>query len=151
MIKCRQATLLDLLAFAQLGKDYSEEALKHENFPFDMEHTLNNAALTILNEDGCFLVSFDESKPVGFLWGHCHSLPWSKSRLAFDTILYVCPKYRGSSVGFRLMKEYEKWAKEKGATEVQISVASGIHEDKTINFYKDMGYHYVGSQFRKEI
>lgn len=151
MISIRQATLLDLLNFAKLGQRYSEEAAKHENFPYDTELALENAAKTIMHEDGCFIVAYDDKEPVGFLWGCCSSLPWSKARLAFDTILYVLPEYRGSSVGYRLMMEWERWSIDKGAVEVQISIASGVHEDKTEDFYKKLGYHYVGSQYRKEI
>lgn len=150
-MKIRQATLLDLLPLARLGQLYSEEAQGHHNFPFDLELCLKNAALTIMEDNGCFLVAFDGAVPVGFLWGSARSLPWSKELLAFDTILYVVPAKRKTSAGLRLMQYWEKWASEKGAVEVQISIASGIHEDSTTSFYKKLGYHYIGQQYRKEI
>lgn len=151
MIAIRQATLLDLLPLARLGQMYSEEAQGHNNFKFDLELCLKNAALTIMDECGCFLVAFDKNVPVGFLWGSARSLPWSKELLAFDTILYVTPNKRKTSVGLKIMREWEKWASDKGAAEVQISIASGIHEDSTTSFYKKLGYHYIGQQYRKEI
>lgn len=147
----RQATLLDLLALSELGQLYADEAEKHELFPFDLELTLTNAALTIQNENGCFLVAFIGSEPVGFLWGYCHPLPWSKSKLAADNILYVVPEYRKTRVAFSLMREWEGWAKSRGAAQVQISIASGIDEESTVSFYKKMGYSYTGQQFRKEV
>lgn len=146
----RQATLLDLLSLAPLGQAYSDEAQGHQNYPFDLEHCLSNAALTIVDEDGCFLVAFDGTQPVGFLWGSARALPWSKEKLAFDTILYVIPEKRKSSVGYRLMMAWEEWARQSNAVEVQISIASGIHEEQSVAFFKKLGYSYIGQQLRKE-
>lgn len=150
MIKIRQATLLDLLTFAPLAHRYADEASKHDNFPVDIEHTMQNAAITVQREDGCLLLAFDNDEPVGLMWGWCHPLPWSKSKLAFDTILYVVPEKRKTSVGYKLMKAWESWSESKGAVEVQISIASGIHEEESCKFYEKLGYSYVGCQFRKQ-
>lgn len=147
----RQATLLDLLVLAPLAQQYADEAQGHQNFPMDLEHCLRNAALTIVDEDGCFLVVFDGSKPVGFLWGAARALPWSKARVAFDTILYVVPEKRKTSVGYKLMKEWELFAKAHNAVEVQISIASGIHEEQSTTFFKKLGYNYIGQQYRKTV
>ena len=146
----RQATLLDLLTIAPLAERYAREAQGHQNFPFNLEVAMQNAALTIVDDSGCFLVVYDNLKPVGFLWGSARSLPWSEGKLAFDTILYVVPEKRKTSVGFKLMRAWEKWAKEHNAVEVQISIASGIHEDSSVSFFKKLGYHYIGQQYRKE-
>lgn len=147
----RTATLLDLLLLAPLAERYAEEAQKHENFPIDMEHLVGQAAAATLSEDSCILICFKGKEPIGLLWGHCSSLPWSKSKLAYDTILYVTPETRKKSkAGYLLMKAWNEWAAESGASEVQISIASGIHEEETIRFYKRMGYSLIGSQYRKE-
>lgn len=150
MITVRQATLLDILLLAQLANRYGDEAKGHNNFPVDIEECMKNAYLTIISEDGCFLVAFCDGEPVGLLWGSARSLPWSKARLAFDTILYVVPEKRKTSVGYRLMKGWEEWAKENNAVEVQISIASGIHEQESIAFFNKLGYKYIGQQLRKE-
>lgn len=147
----RQATLLDLLALAPLAQDYSLEADKHLNFPFDLEHAMTNAANTIMREDGCFLIVFDVDEPVGFLWGFCCPLPWSHAKLALDCILYVRKQYRKSRAGFMLMREWERWSVSQGAAEVQISIASGIHEEYTEDFYQRLGYHKAGTHYRKEV
>lgn len=151
MIKVRQATLLDLLLLAPLAERYASEAQGHSNFPLDLEFCLQNAAATIMNDSGCLLVAFDGNTAVGLLWGHASPLPWSKAQLAFDSILYVVPEKRKSFVGYRLMQAWEQWAKSRGAVEAQISIASGIHEEATLSFYKRLGYKYIGQQLRKEI
>jgi len=150
-MKVRQATLLDLLLITPLAELYVKEAKQHDQYTFDLQTSLHNASSTIMSEDGCFLVAIDKGLVVGFLWGHAANLPWSRKILAFDTILYVRPdKRKYSSAGYKLMKHWEQWAKERGAEEVQISIASGIHEEDTLKFYKKLGYHYIGTQLRKE-
>lgn len=149
-IKIRQAMLLDLLTLAPLAQLYAEEAEGHDNFAFDLDTALSSTAVTIADPNGCFLLAYKDKEPVGFLWGHAHNLPWSKNKLAYDTILYVKPSSRKTSVAYRLMKEWEAWAKEKDAVEVQISIASGIHESSSVSFFKKLGYSYIGQQFRKE-
>ena len=146
----RQATLLDLLSLAPLADLYAQEAKGHDEFTVDLEHCLSNAAMTIMSDDGCFLVAYEGNQPVGFLWGYAMSMPWSKKKVAFDNLLYTIPAKRNGKAGVMLMKEWESWAKERGAVAVQISIASGIHEEKTISFYKKMGYSYIGTQLRKE-
>lgn len=147
----RQATLLDLLPLAPLALDYSKEAQGHHKFKIDMETCMTNAALTIVDDDGCFLVVYVDKEPVGFLWGTARALPWCKEKIAFDTILYVIPAKRKTSVAYKLMKAWEQWAKLRNTVSVQISIASGIHEDDSIKFFNKMGYSYIGQQFRKEI
>ena len=147
----RQATVLDLLLMAPLAVRYAEEAEKHDNFPIDMQHLMENAATATLSNDSCILVCFKGKEPIGLLWGYCSSIPWSKTKLACDTILYVIPEMRKTSkAGYLLIKEWDKWAKAAGAKEVQISIASGIHEEETTLFYERLGYSLIGSQFRKE-
>lgn len=150
MITIRQATLLDILSLVKLAESYKDEAHGHDDFPFDVEHSMRNVAHTIMSEDGCLLMALCDNEPVGILWGIVHSMPWSEARLAFDTILYVSPAKRNTSIAFRLMRAWEAWAKDRGAKQVQISIASGIHEERSISFYKKLGYNYIGQQFRKE-
>uniref|UniRef100_A0AAU6W040 Aminoglycoside acetyltransferase n=1 Tax=Pseudomonas phage Ulina01 TaxID=3138549 RepID=A0AAU6W040_9CAUD len=150
MIRTRQATLLDMLLIAPLADRYSKEA-NTKGFPVELDYSLQQAAATIMMDDGCFLIVFDDNEAVGFLWGFCCALPWNPAKLAMDTLLYVEPHYRGSRAGYKLVKAWEEWARERGATSVQLSVASGIHEDKTAEFYQRMGYNHIGTEYRKEL
>lgn len=150
MIHTRQATLLDMLLIAPLSVRYAEEADTKSN-PVQQDYALQSAAQTIMMEDGCLLLVFDDNKLVGFLWGFCCPLPWNPAKMAMDTILYVEPEYRGSRAAYKLVQGWEAWAKEKGATHVQLSVASGIHEEQTAEFYQRLGYSHVGTEYRKEV
>lgn len=150
MMYTRQAHLLDMLLIAPLAARYAEEVKTHSEFPVILDYSLDMVARTILT-GGCFLIVFDNQKPVGFLWGFCCAMPWNPAKLAMDTLLYVEPEYRGSRAAFKLVQAWELWAREQGATSVQLSVASGIHEERTASFYQRMGYNHIGTEYRKEL
>jgi GNAT superfamily N-acetyltransferase len=147
----RQANELDILALAKLAKDYAEEANHHDSLEFDMQYAMMSVATSFMHPDHCFLVAVQEGKLVGFLWGLVTPLPWSPALIAIDNVLYIKPELRGKAHGVRLIRKYEQWAEGRGAKQVSISIASGITEDATCNLYRKLGYHLVGSQFRKEI
>lgn len=70
---------------------------------------------------------------------------------AVDHIVYVRQDKRGTSAAYRLVKEFESWAKQKGATEVSFGVSTGIHPDKTHDFYVRMGYNHTGGIYKKPL
>lgn len=150
MIHVRAATLLDILLIAPLADRYSKEA-DTKGYPVELDYSLQQAAHTIMMEGGVLLMVFDDQRAIGFLWGFCCPLPWNPAKLAMDTLLYVEPEYRGSRAAYKLVKEWELWARMQGATCAQLSVASGIHEEKTGEFYQRMGYNHIGTQYRKEL
>lgn len=146
----RQATEWDLPAVIQLSLAYAEEADHHDNFTFDPELAALHGITAVRDPNSCFLVSVYEGKVVGFLWAILTTLPWSRTPIALDNILYVSPDYRGKQ-GMYLIRAYEKWAQECGAVEVNVSIASGITNERTESLYERLGYTKVGTSYRKEI
>lgn len=147
----REATALDLLLLAELGEDYESEVQNHTPYPIDIEKAMQSAFASIISPDSVIYLAFDGNKPVGFFWGSMANFVWSGQKIATDHLLYVSPNYRGGNHGYRLLKAYEKWATEKGAKAINISVASGITTERTGRFYEAMGYSPIAKQYRKEI
>lgn len=147
----RQANELDIPRLAVLAQAYSEEAKNHSNFPYDADYAVANVATAMLSDCNCLLVAVSSGQVVGFIWAMMTSLPWSRSPIVFDNIFYVSPEHRGTFIACHLLKKYERWAKNKGAVECCLSLASGITEDRTGRFYEAMGYRRIGSNFRKEL
>ena len=69
----------------------------------------------------------------------------SDSLMAFDYCLFVKPEYRGGRAAYMLIKAFTEWAKAQGATWIQCGTATKIQTEKTINFYKKMGFEHTGS------
>ena len=148
--KIRPATVLDVLLMHELGQRYSDEALHHEHFPVEHEHCSRAAVDTIISDDGDILLAFNGNELIGYMWCYIGSLPWSTKPLAFDALLYVEPQHR-HGVGVRLIKAYVEWAEQKGAIAANISIASGINNDRTVKLYEKLGFEFVGQQHRKAI
>lgn len=71
--------------------------------------------------------------------------------MAVDHVVYVHPDRRGSPAGVKLVRGFEKWAQEIGATEMSIGVSTGIHPEKTHGFYQKMGYNWTGGVYKKHL
>jgi GNAT superfamily N-acetyltransferase len=93
-----------------------------------------------------------ESKEIiGFICGSLNEQFFTKQKFASDMALYVEPEYRGSSAAFRLVKEFEKWAKEQGASHVWLGQSVGQNIDDTTKFYTRLGYTLAGVNTVKEV
>lgn len=147
----REANELDIPRLAIMARAYSVEAKKHGSFPYDEQFAITNVAISMLSDKNCIKLSVVDGKVVGFIWGVLAELPWSRTPIVFDNILYVEPEHRGSAIGLKLIKSYEKWAKESGAKVVSLSIASGITEQRTLALFNKLGYELIGYQCRKEL
>lgn len=147
----RNATELDALVVLKMGEDYVEETGHYVGLPYDANLAVGNMLMAIHDPRQLFILSVDPSgEVVGMLWAFCGPvLPWSPAPIAMDQIVYVKPDKRGTKHGLQLIQEYERWAVEMGAAEVRLSIASGIHEDKSGKLYEKLGYDRLGSQYRR--
>jgi GNAT superfamily N-acetyltransferase len=148
----RDGVLLDSLrCCGELGPLYAAEARYHDSLTYDVEFCMTTMALSLKDPDNIFLVAVREGIVIGFLWGQTSYLPWSKELIATDNVFYILPEFRGGLYGVKLIRRYEEIAKERGAKQIALSIASGITEGRTSELYTHLGYHKVGIQHRKEL
>ena len=76
---------------------------------------------------------------------------FSTYKWATDFAYFVAPEHRGGTLGRRLLKEGERWAKENGATELTILHNTGIKTDTAARFFNGAGYETKGHIFTKEL
>lgn len=150
-MKVRKATAYDALELMNMGREYLEET-NEVTLSFDPEYTVTNLVNCVEIPEVCLLVAENEGKLVGGLWGVCNILNlWSMDKAALPHIIYVDPEHRGTLCGYRLIREFERWAIESGASEVHMSVASGINTERTEELYERLGYSFYGKAYRKEV
>ena len=149
----REATALDVLPALELSEHYAAEAEEYAGLTYDPEVAVQNFMYAVDSDLHLFILSITgDGKVAGMLWATCSPFQmWSSDWIATDQIVYVKPDYRGTSHGMALIKHYERWAKELGASEVRLSIASGIHEDKTGELYKKIGYSHLGTIYRRKL
>jgi len=149
----RNATPLDALRVLSLAEAYVNEAGEYAGLSYDSELAIGNMLSAIQDDRHLFILSVNtKGEVIGMLWAVCvAALPWSPSKVAMDQIVYLLPEYRGTRYGLELLLSYDRWAEENDAAEIRLSIASGLHENKTGKLYEKLGYSYLGSQYRRKL
>lgn len=148
----------ELQEMVDLGKVMWGEGVFNVTEDYDsdaaMDFGLN--ALTESMSGGDFYMCVakeDESSPIiGMVIGQ--SVPYffcPKKKMVVDHIVYVHKDKRGSSAAYRMLKDFEDWAKTQNAVEISMGVSTGIHPEKTHDFYTKMGYTHAGGIYKKPL
>lgn len=93
---------------------------------------------------------FEKGELVGFLLGFVQRFFFGPANLAKDLALYIKPEKRGAGGARKLVKEFEAWGKRMGAAWIELGVTTGVKEDRTLAFYKSLGYDRLGTLVLKE-
>jgi len=92
----------------------------------------------------------DEEKILGMLGGAITTPPFSNTKFAIEIIWYVRPQYRGNIKAVKLVKEFETWAKEKGAK--YIAMVSQMNSDVDPGpLYERLGYKLSEKTYAKRL
>lgn len=121
-------------------KDTFLDLTKIKSF-FDMQET---------TDDLICLLAFDEDELIGLGAFLISEQFWNKTLVSNDLMLWVTKERRGSSTAYRLVKEYEIWAKGRGVNEITLGINTGIDVDKTSSFFNRLGYIEQAKLFTKD-
>ena len=147
------ARILDIPELLEIAVQFWNESTHYKKRPINLDKVKTQLQTLILYpSQGCVLVVKDEDGKIlgGFLGGLQEE--WqSDSLMAFDYCLFVRPKCRGSRTAYLLITAFKEWAKEAGAKWIQCGTATGIDTEKTIRFYKKIGFEHTGSFLELQI
>lgn len=87
---------------------------------------------------------------TGVFMGQLSFEYFSGKTTASDLGMFVHPNYRGSRVFYRMLKSFEQWAKDHGASRVLLYHSTGIEPEKTKKLFTKLEYNEFGSIFDKE-
>lgn len=144
----RDATELDLPRMLQLATLYSDEVVGNR-YPIEADFAVASMADSLLYDSTYCKLLVKGGVVVGFLWATLTNFPWSRGLVAYDNIFYVEPVHRGGFGIVSLIRDYYKWATDKGAREVCISTASGIDIEKVCGLFEALDFKLIGYQFRR--
>ncbi|MGL5456727.1 MAG: GNAT family N-acetyltransferase [Citrobacter telavivensis] len=151
----RNATFFDVPEILRLADVYVREEVEptgHHSAIWDAAMMADNLMQSMQSPDDIVLLAVEDGQIIGYLWAASHCLaPWSPVRVASDYLFYVMPKHRGSRAAVRLVRAYIEWAKEIDCAEARLSVASGIHHDRTEKFYEITGFVRYASTFNLKL
>ncbi|MGL6086631.1 MAG: GNAT family N-acetyltransferase [Enterobacterales bacterium] len=147
----RNATFFDIPEILRLADVYVREEVEptgHHSAVWDAKMMAHNLMTSMQTNEDIVLLAIEDGQILGYLWAASHCLaPWSPVRVASDYLFYVVPRHRGSRAAIRLVRAYQEWAKEIECAEVRLSVASGIHHDRTEKLYQRLGFTPYASTF----
>jgi len=149
-MKLRPATLADVPAMVSLGERVHAES-RFGAFPYDhAKLTKSLGQLIALQAKGqhlCLLAENREGQLIGGFIGALEEYFFSSVKTANSILIWVAPGYRGSAAALRFISAFRDWAKNRGAVEVCILVASGVAIGRTDRFLRKLGFAQTGGNY----
>lgn len=99
----------------------------------------------------CFLVAEKDEEVIGMFVAYRYEHFFGYDICSSDLLLFVKPEHRGGTAAPRLIKAYDKWARECGVTEMQIGVSTGVREERTARLFEKLGFGDRAIYYRKRI
>lgn len=98
-------------------------------------------------KNGIILVHEPEDRPQGMLLGHVKA-PWfSNDKVGYEEALYLHPAHRGPRTAQLMVKYWEDWCKEQGATVLRASTSCGTFGMDRL--YEALGFSLIGGNYVK--
>jgi len=142
-ISIRPAGPKDQEAITALGRRMHKESV-YRGIMFSAD--VFEAFCRRLRNHGFFWVAEYRGRLIGFLAGEIVPYFFSRELLANQQLWYVLPKYRGSRAALLLVKEFESWASDLGASEVCMATSSGPNYDSLM---EKLGYRKTGGVYKR--
>lgn len=136
----REATNKDINKIAILGKDFVDLAWA-DVAKYDVMDTIDWLEVFIGLDHTAIYVAEIDGGIVGMIAGLMFPLYFNSSHSnAQEMFWWVTPEHRKSSVGIKLLKAFERWAKLKGAKTIQMGTLAKLNPEKLASVYKKLGY-----------
>tara|TARA_A100001391_G_C5018026_1_gene265062 strand:+ start:383 stop:853 length:471 start_codon:yes stop_codon:yes gene_type:complete len=147
----RRAVRDDVLCIFEMARDFHSES-ELSDIPFD-DGVFARYLQEQIEDDmsSCIFVAEVNGENVGFIFGSIYQLYFSETFAANSDIWYVRPEYRGGLIGVLLLRNFEKWAIQKGARFLVNGSSSGISLERTHKLIEKLGYESVGSEYRRDL
>lgn len=134
----RPATIDDVPHILVMGSKMIQES-RYKSVRYNPAKASETVIELIKNEDGFCWVG-----QGAMMLGYATSLWHSDDKVSSELALYVEPEYRGGMTAIRLIKQYVKWAKERGAVMIEAGVSTELKSERTARLYEICGFRIVG-------
>lgn len=143
----RRGSESDIQPICKLGKEMHVES-EFKDLHWNEEKVLKWLDMNVKSPNRFVLCAYDESTLAGVFIGSISEFYFGNDRLASDLLWYVGVDYRGGRVGIRLLKEFEKWAREQNVDRIQVGVSSGMSIERTGALLERMGFNQIGGLYK---
>lgn len=146
----RQATEDDILDIAYIGKKFVKES-QNTHLGWSQDKVIQTLQEVIHRDDFLNLVLEKDEEIVGFFTAFATPSFFSDKLQAVELAWYVLPDHRKSRQSLKMLDEYEKWAKERGITQINMINLDVLNRDKVAKTYEKKGYKMTENTFSKEL
>jgi GNAT superfamily N-acetyltransferase len=147
----RNAERKDLQDILRLFFNIVEESPRYSSIAISKDVLLNRIKWLIQSPKGLLLVAEDGEEVIGMFWASIDTFFFSDVQVANELLIYVTPKHRKGFVAYRLLKQFESWARSLNIDHIQGGVSTCIDNSGIENFYNRMGYNTTGVLLSKEL
>ncbi len=152
-MEIRKAKIEDLKELREL---YHQFLIEDNDGTFDAEWAFTERSTALLREpiekeNGFVYLFEDKGNLAGFIIGWMLEAKESRKEVLPARIdeIYIAKDYRGQGVGKKLAKEFEKWAKIKGANKVKVG---SYYDNKAARrLYESLGYKEWVVEYEKDL
>ncbi len=142
----RPATEEDLPRIAELIEAYFDEVQRERNFPVSLSKERILAHLITLLKDPEVIFLLEDQ---GMIAGPVIEMWFGDDRAAEEQIFYVTPNNRNGFLAKRLLEEFEKESKKRGAKGMFFTNFTGIGLERFERFLLAFGFQPQGGIFLK--
>lgn len=128
-----------------------DESLLHRDMDFDDAKMLRQLRSPEMNPDVYFKIAVLNGEMVGGLHAVALTIYFGANRIAKEIALFVKKEWRLSRAGALLVKDFEQWAAERGASHTMLSQSTGLNIETTSRFYGMLGYKVMGMTAWKKL
>lgn len=146
----RPATVEDIPALLAMGVYAHQEAPQYRIRQYDQAKAATLFE-RLIGGDGVVFVSDIKGIVVGALAGGVSEDWFGPDKMAYNLALYVDPDWRQGTHAWRLIAAFKHWAKEMGATVIQMGISTGLHPEETGRLYQAAGFTPIGGMYELEV
>lgn len=141
----------DAPAALELCRDLHRESLL-AYLPFSERKVLDMFARALaLPEETFFWVVERDGVLVGSMYGVVVGYFGCEGTMATEKWVHALPQHRGGGAATSLVKQFIRWAHERGVREVAISPSTGIQTERTARWLEHLGFDRIGVTLKKRI
>lgn len=157
MANVRAATVDDIPAIIAMGQALHAESPRYSRLSFSVKKVdkllreMTEGTL-ISDAPGGVFVAEKEGQVIGVLGGYVTQPFFSDDKIATDYTFYIQPGHRRKGrAAVQLIRAFEVWARDNGATDIIPGTTTMIDADATVRLYEKLGYVKYGYTLIKRL
>ena len=140
----RDATVHDLDRLIEIGLEMQSES-SYRYLTYDPDRV--RSFLSGLIGTQYVRVYEKDGRVVAVMVGVATPAWFSEDMMATDLALFVDKKHRGSMTAIRLIRDFLRWAKDRGVKQIRPGVSTGAVGSAGSRLYEAMGFEAVGTTY----